>query len=146
MSKEADENYFEEFFSFLNEIMDGKRSYDDLFKTYKLNEVIDIIIHSTSTTFLTLARMDVEMDFVSNLLHLIWFIRTGDNEYKNLDAGINMYNKMTNLFIRELYRNVKEISNMGLDEDQIKTFKEFLKDMNEIINKRDDFREDTTSK
>lgn len=146
MSKEADESYFEEFFAFINDIMEGKYPHEELFKKYNVDEVLDIISHSTTTMFLTLARMDIEMDFIANLLNLINFVRTGNNEYKNLQAGINMYNKMTNLIIRELYTNVKGIAGMGIDEDKTKVFNSLVKDIEEIINSREDFREDTTNK
>jgi len=144
MSKEADESYFEEFFKFVTDIMEGKYPYDELFKKYKVDEILEIISHSVSTSFLTLARMDTEMNFVSNLLNLINFIRTGNNEYKNLEAMINIYNKMTNLFVREIYKNVKDISKMGVDEEIGETFKSLLNDIKEIISNRDDFRADST--
>lgn len=145
MSKEADESYFEEFFSFINDLMEGKYPYAELFKKYKSEEILDIISHSTTTLFLTFARMDSEMSFVSNLLNLIHYIRTGKEEYKNLNAGINMYNKMTNLFIRELYTQISMISKMGYDEEQMKVFKELVRDIEEIINERGDFNASTTN-
>lgn len=145
MSKEADESYFEEFFSYINDLMEGKYPYAELFKKYKSEEILDIISHSTTTLFLTFARMDSEMSFVSNLLDLIHYIRSGIKEYKNLDAGVNMYNKMTNLFIRELYTQIKMISKMGYDEEKMKVFKELVKDIEEIINERGDFNASTTN-
>jgi len=145
MSKEADESYFEEFFTFINDIMEKKYPYEELFKKYKIDEVLDIISHSTTTLFLTLARMDTEMEYVSNLLNLINFIRTGNNEYKNLQSGINMYNKMTNLIVRELYFNMKGIAGMGINEDKNKVFNDLVKDIEEIINSREDFHAETTN-
>jgi len=144
MSKEIDESYFETFFKFVGDIMEEKYPYDELFKKYKLEEVLEIISHSVSTTFLTLARMDTEMNFVSNLINLINFIRTGNNEYKNLESIVNMYNKMTNSFIREIYKNVDEVSKMGIDEEQQNMFSSLLKDIKEIVDSREDFREGST--
>lgn len=145
MSKEVDEEYFETFFKFVGDIMEEKYPFKKLFEKYTVEEVLEIISHSVSTTFLTLARMDNEMNFVSNLLNLINFIRTGNTEYRNLDAMVNMYNKMTNLFIREIYKNVSEVSKMGVNEDTQNMFKELLKDIKEIIGSRSDFRENSTS-
>jgi len=116
MSKDTDESYFEEFFTYINDTMDGKHPYDELFKKYKTDEVLDVISHSTSTIFLTLARMDTEMDFVANLLNLIHYIRSGDNKYKALDTSIELYNKMTKMIIVELYTQIKSISEIGYDE------------------------------
>lgn len=146
MSKEADESYFEEFFDFVNDLMEGKYPYEELFKKYTYVEILDIISHSSTTVFLTLARMDTEMDFVAKLLHLIKYIRSGNEEYKNMDAGINMYNKMTNLLVRELYTQIKLISEMGYDEELMKTFKDLARDIEEIINEREDFNASTTNK
>lgn len=139
MSQDADESYFVEFFAYINDIMDGKYPYEELFKKYKIDEVLDIISHSTTTLFLTFARMDTEMEFIANLLNLIRFIRSGDNDYKNLDVGINLYNKMTQLFISELHAQIKHIAEMGYDEEKTKSFKELVKDIEDIMNKRGDF-------
>jgi len=145
MSKDTDESYFEEFFTYINDTMDGKYPYDELFKKYKTDEVLDVISHSTSTIFLTLARMDTEMDFIANLLNLIHYIRSGDNKYKALDTSIELYNKMTKMIIVELYTQIKSISEIGYDEEKTKSFKELVSDIGDIINSRDDFRENITT-
>jgi len=128
MSKDTDESYFEEFFTYINDTMDGKHPYDELFKKYKTDEVLDVISHSTSTIFLTLARMDTEM-----------------NKYKALDTSIELYNKMTKMIIVELYTQIKSISEIGYDEEKTKSFKELVSDIGDIINSRDDFRENITT-
>ncbi len=145
MSEEADERYFKDFFKFVGDVMDGKYPYDEIFNKYKVEEILDIISHSVSTTFLTLARMDTEMNFVTNLMNLINFVRTGDNDYQNLNVLVNMYNKMTRLTVSEIYKNVKEISKMGVDEEQQNTFKSLMNDIKEIMNERSDFRATTSN-
>jgi len=144
--KVADEEYYSEFFSFLNEILEDKRPYDDLFKEYTLDEVIDIFQHSISTVFLTLARMDIEMDLVVNLINTMAFIRTGDKKIDNLDIAINKYNSMSRSIIELLYEEVTTISELGLSKEQTVVFKGFVSDISEILKQREDLEsEDTTS-
>ena len=146
MAEDTNEAFFNDFFKYINEIIAGKYEYETLFKKYNMKEIIDILNHSFTTIFLTFSRMDVEMEMIASLMNMVYFIRTGDQEYKNLEAGINIYNKMTNLFIREIKKNVKEMSDLGLTEEQTEIFQEFLNDINEVIDKRGDFHENPTIK
>jgi len=90
--------------------------------------------------------MDVEMDFMSNLLNLIWVVRNGTKTYADLNEMIEKYNTLTKTVVVELYNNLNQIGKMGLEEKSSKMLKDLIGDIKEIITKRGDFTEDFTDK